>query len=148
MECDLDGLVRNLTADIRSLDPDTVNHTVFMVGEIARNLKEREAKVARLQAIVDKLPKCWRLVEGKLVQDVPVVPGMVLYRCRRAYRADGEAEWVFLSEEATYITAGGIMINEAGHPGVTQTWCADYCCSSELAARIAAEAAKEKADGH
>jgi hypothetical protein len=29
-----------------------------------------------LQAIVAKLPKCWGLKFGKLVQDVPVVPGM------------------------------------------------------------------------
>ncbi len=34
----------------------------------------------RLQAIVDKLPKCWRLDDsGKLVQDVSVVPGMELF---------------------------------------------------------------------
>ena len=42
-----------------------------------RTLRE---EVKRLQAIVDKLPKCWRLNEaGELVQDVPVVPGMILY---------------------------------------------------------------------
>ena len=35
----------------------------------------------RLQAIVDKLPKCWRLKDGKLVQDVPVVPGMDVWIC-------------------------------------------------------------------
>jgi len=34
-----------------------------------------QAKIERLQAIIDKLPKCWRLQDGKLVQDVPVVPG-------------------------------------------------------------------------
>ncbi len=27
-----------------------------------------------VQAIVDKLPKCWRLVDGKLVKDVPYLP--------------------------------------------------------------------------
>ena len=36
-----------------------------------------KAEIKRLQVIVDKLPKCWRLDDdGKLVQDVPVVPGM------------------------------------------------------------------------
>ncbi len=35
-------------------------------------------EIARLQAIIDKLPKCWRLLDGKLVQDVPVMPGMKL----------------------------------------------------------------------
>ena len=33
-----------------------------------------EAELARLQEIVDKLPKCWRLVDGELVQDQPFVP--------------------------------------------------------------------------
>ncbi len=33
------------------------------------------------QAIVDKLPKCWRLNgQGDLVQDVRITAGMVLYR--------------------------------------------------------------------
>ena len=32
-----------------------------------------------LHKIVDKLPKCWRLVDGELVQDCPVVPGENLY---------------------------------------------------------------------
>ena len=36
------------------------------------------AELAR--GIVDKLPKCWRLNEDdKLVQDMPVVPGMEVY---------------------------------------------------------------------
>jgi len=38
------------------------------------------AEVVRLQGIVDKLPKCWRLNKaGKRVRDVPVVPGMTVY---------------------------------------------------------------------
>ena len=36
-------------------------------------------KIEQLQEIVDKLPKCWRLVDGELVQDVPVVPGMAVH---------------------------------------------------------------------
>ncbi len=40
-------------------------------------LSHAKAEIERLEAIVDKLPKCWRLVEnGKLVRDVPAVPGM------------------------------------------------------------------------
>jgi len=35
----------------------------------------------RLREVVEKLPKCWRLVEGELVQDVPIVPLMEIYRC-------------------------------------------------------------------
>ncbi len=37
----------------------------------------------RLQAIVAKLPKCWRLVDGVLVTDCPVVPGMNAWVCGR-----------------------------------------------------------------
>ena len=48
----------------------------FMEGLKSKSLDE----VERLQAIVDTLPKCWRLnEEGELVQDVPVVPGMVVF---------------------------------------------------------------------
>ncbi len=37
-------------------------------------------EIERLEDIVDKLPKCWRLDEqGGLVQDVPVVPGMTVW---------------------------------------------------------------------
>ncbi len=38
-----------------------------------------QRKAAEEHAIVGKLPKCWRLVDGKLVQDVPVVLGMDLF---------------------------------------------------------------------
>ncbi len=39
-----------------------------------------EARLETLEETVAKLPKCWRLTdEGELVQDVPVVPGMVLW---------------------------------------------------------------------
>lgn len=39
--------------------------------------REAADEIERLRAIVDKLPKCWRLDEdGKLVQDAPVVPGV------------------------------------------------------------------------
>lgn len=41
--------------------------------------RELDAKRYRLQPIVDKLPKCWRLVKGKLVQDAIVLPGMTLW---------------------------------------------------------------------
>ncbi len=42
-----------------------------------------------LKAIVDKLPKCWRLNdEGEWVRDVPVVPGMIV----RGLGADDEED--------------------------------------------------------
>lgn len=42
-----------------------------------RVLKQR---IERQREILDKLPKCWQLTGGKLVQDCPVVPGMTVYR--------------------------------------------------------------------
>jgi hypothetical protein len=42
-------------------------------------------EVKRFRAIVDKLPKCWRLVDGERVQDVPVAPpGIDLANTREA----------------------------------------------------------------
>lgn len=71
-------------------------------------MRERDAEIERLQTIVDKLPKCWRLNdEGVLVRDEPVVPGMVVHfwfgpsyrielytRTVRTVEADGWLTWV------------------------------------------------------
>lgn len=46
---------------------------------VSEALSQKDSENARLQAIVDALPKCWRLKDGELVQDVPVVPGMRLW---------------------------------------------------------------------
>lgn len=48
--------------------------------EPPRRANELETEVRRLEAIIDKLPKCWRLNEaGKLIRDVPVTPGMTVW---------------------------------------------------------------------
>ncbi len=45
------------------------------------HIHERDNRIIELEAIVDRLPKCWRLDEsGKRVQDVPVVPETELWR--------------------------------------------------------------------
>jgi hypothetical protein len=36
-------------------------------------------EIARLLTIVNKIPKCWRLVDGKLVQDCSMTPGMIVW---------------------------------------------------------------------
>jgi hypothetical protein len=42
----------------------------------------RDKEINRLTEMIDKLPKCWRLDDnGVLVQDVVVMPGMVLWYC-------------------------------------------------------------------
>ena len=51
-------------------------------GEIERlnaELREQTTRAEKADAIVAKLPKCWRLVDGKRVQDVPVGLGMVVW---------------------------------------------------------------------
>ena len=46
-----------------------------------RDLVKAANEIDRLRGIVDKYPKCWGLNDaGELVQDVPVVPAMTLYR--------------------------------------------------------------------
>ncbi len=51
---------------------------VHMADELA-TLRQIVNEVITLRAIVAKLPKCWRLVDGKRVQDVPVGLGMVVW---------------------------------------------------------------------
>ena len=52
-------------------------------------------EIERLRAIVDRLPKCWRLNEsGELVQDVPVVPEQqVWHRDWRGTVSETCGEW-------------------------------------------------------
>ena len=47
--------------------------------DIATELDRLHTEVADLRKIVAQLPQCWRLVNGELIQDEPVVPGMKLY---------------------------------------------------------------------
>ena len=52
----------------------TLLNPAYRLREVGQTLAD---EVERLNAIVAKLQKCWRLNErGKLVQDVPLVPGM------------------------------------------------------------------------
>ncbi len=53
--------------------------TVCTCGAMFRRVQDAEAKADRLQANVDALPKCWQLVDGKLEQSRPIVPGMQVW---------------------------------------------------------------------
>ena len=48
-------------------------------AEVEEAMERTKTKIERLKVVEGKLPKCWRLKDGKLVQDVPVVPGMVVF---------------------------------------------------------------------
>lgn len=52
-------------------------------------------EIKRLQAIVDKLPKCWRLNgAGELVQDVPITPDMQLWQIDTKHKmTNGGKPW-------------------------------------------------------
>ncbi len=66
---------RNHLADVE----DSRNAKIPVSIDPAR-CHEAADEIERLQATVDKLPKCWRLLDGKLVQDVSVTPGMTIWR--------------------------------------------------------------------
>ena len=107
---------------------------------LERQREEKEFK--RLRAIVDKLPKCWRLtVDGKLAQAVPVVPGMTV--------------WITLDDVGLH----QVVVSEVGMQGQIQieddtdsdgdgwwrVWEASEAYSTREAAEKAAEEAIKKA---
>ena len=65
----------------------------------------------RLQTIIAKLPKCWRLVNGQLVQDVLIVAGMTAWYLTalapqgiresavRSYECRIDGWWVWFTEQ-------------------------------------------------
>ena len=66
------------------------NLTLYGFGCVAREI---EASRNDLRTIVAKLPKCWRLVDGKRVQDVPMVPkGRYRTQVQDPYEEDRD-EW-------------------------------------------------------
>jgi len=94
-----------------------------------------EAEIERLQAIVDKLPKCWRLNEqGELVQDEPMCPGM-------------EVWWIFPSRRVIFRR---IILAVDNDRAVLQRWRfapneGNFVRSSKCyLTREAAEAARKK----
>lgn len=70
--------------DNRSAIVATLRYEAERKGSVAHAAAADELE--RLWEIVDKLPKCWGLTDGKLVQNVPVVPGMTIW----SWWSDGE----------------------------------------------------------
>ncbi len=63
-------------------------------GVVPRFARRLAAEIDRLLALEAKLPRCWGLRDGVLVKDVPVVPGMTLYREPGGYQFTlGEPCW-------------------------------------------------------
>jgi len=55
--------------------------TLRRIADVLHVAEAREAadEIERLQSIVESLPKCWTLRDGKPVQDKPVTPGMMVF---------------------------------------------------------------------
>ena len=88
-------------------------------------------EIFRLRATLDKLPKCWRLNDANvLVQDVPVVPGMQVWRNRWRDR------WpTTLGEKVRMVNGtGGVWLY-----GIGPMYSADQLSSSYEAAEAAGE---------
>ncbi len=74
--------IERLQTELADANETLQLHQVNTDYEVGHMLGEKAAakKLNGLQAIVAKLPKCWRLNEaGELVQDVSVVPGMTIW---------------------------------------------------------------------
>ncbi len=82
--------------------------------------------IGQLRSIVAKLPKCWRLNDaGELVQDCPVVPGMILWLPTDSEIGSGRV--VSLNESLISLTNGWVQ-----HPDA-------YCNSLKAAEQYAEE---------
>ena len=49
------------------------------INALALHADELHGTIERQRETLDKLPKCWRLLHGKLVQNCPVVPGTTIF---------------------------------------------------------------------
>ena len=115
----------------RFIDPDTSDVPWFdKREELAHCAFDAAASgLEAAEAIVDALPKCWRLVDGELVQDCPVVPGMRVWRIK-------------------WPTALGHVVVGVRRTQVRLNGMGDLCRSDELAdTREAAEALAKRRDG-
>ncbi len=98
------------------------------------------AEIERLEAIVGKLPKCWRLNgSSKLVRDAPVTLGMAVYFTRTFHRpwpragevARGTANQVWLRDE------DGLPFADVQHAGGSTMILVEELYSTREAARAA-----------
>lgn len=108
----------------------------FWAGALRESEQCLRNQLASANATIDRLPKCWRLVDGKLVQDCPVAPGMEVYLPNGGPRP-GEVDYVGES--------GVLLVNDdiAWPPspdGESDGWSvrkADSLCSTHAAAEAA-----------
>lgn len=101
---------------------------VSLLRKLDRALKRAEAA----EAIVVKLPKCWRLdLDEKLVQDVPVIPNEIYWIITRRGVVSIRCESIVHDQEGQYIQYVGRQ---------------DGCCTSDemYDSREAAEAARKE----
>lgn len=90
-----------------------------------------------LRAIVDALPKCWRLKDGKQVQDVPVGPGNVMF----VVRYDLAGDPIVCSTIRAVARDGRVLCESSLYPN--EWFSAEDCYDSREAAEHAAKAKGE-----
>lgn len=74
---------------------DTYDYPDQVIREVKVDIDQLKAQVKEQAEVIDKLPKCWRLVDGKMVRDVPVVPGMqVWYYSINGYLKKRTVLWI------------------------------------------------------
>ena len=128
---------------------DNVTRSVLCRGPLSEEVDIRQMvhlanKAGKLQAIVNQLPKCWRLLDGKLVQDVPITFGGRLW----AVQANTNDELDPDNSFAGWITVRGM---EPPYPADSQRWLiiptdtTDGCCFNDecYSTKAAADAAKD-----
>lgn len=100
--------------------------------------------VLRLRAIIAKLPKCWGLNDaGKLVCDVPVLPGMEVWLLDEG--AGPDEGFVSADEVEMVWSTGQVELRWSNANTITVLWPPSTCCYDTREAAIVAASANAKA---
>ena len=84
------------------------------------------AELERRRETLGKLPKCWQLRDGKLVQDCPVVPGEPLWFC-----GDDGADDEAIAIIRLVCFEGSWLANDE----FVESWCLTHKAAEALALR-------------
>lgn len=109
----------------------------LLIGCADRTEQEKAwAEIKHLRSIVDTLPQCYRLVDGKPVQDCPMTPGMEVW-------VPGTGMWddkIWKIKVTSIDSKGFVCTNIGGRP---QWWHSRACANSRECAEVLAATRKE-----
>jgi len=92
--------------------------------ELAAGIGLLHDQIIHQRETLDKLPKCWALRDGKLVQDCPVVPGMELW----FVGDDGPDDEAITINRLSYFSGAWLANDE-----FVESWCLDLEAAEALA---------------